>query len=265
MRSFAKLISLLMALAIMVGCLASCNDKNDVPGENQGNNQQQELQSDKYVATINVKFATNDDKMKEAVYALNSSESKLYVDGDKVMLDSSTELEKISVNDNYVYVDGVLYHSTVVVANGKSASSYEKANMSIENRDKLISDLGTGADIGVGDFETHEMTSLGDNITYTCSDISDDAKKSLCDIFASEFAGLGATVQLDSVDYILATEKDRDVSYTLSCHFSITMNGATYTITMHISCTYDYEADVNILAPQNTENYTSVSYDKIFN
>lgn len=265
MRSFEKLISFLMALAIMVGCLASCNNKNNGPDDNgnKDDNQQQELQSDKYAANISVTFATNDDKMKDAVYALNSSASTLYVDGDKVMLDSLAELDNISVKDNYVYIDGVIYHGTLVTANGKSASVYEKANMTAENRDKLIADFGTGSDIGVGDFETHDMTGSNGNFTYTCSDINEDAKKSLGDIFASEFSGLGATVQLDDAEYILTTENDRDESYTLSCHFSVTMNGETYTVTMHISCDYNYDAAVNILAPQNADNYTLVSYEEI--
>ena len=250
MKHIKKLTALTLVTVTLLCCLASC----DLFGGN--------LQTDKYVANVRIVFATEDEGMRAAIDAMSAS-SVLTVDGDNVMVDTQTATTGVMVNDSYVYIDGVIYHSTDVLVNSESASSYEKANMPAASRDDLINKIGVGANIGPADFEISESFTSGDLNTYTCTVINDESKASLQAIFAARFAGLDAVVQLDDAEYTLETYKGRNKSSVLSCHFTILLNGESYNITMHTYYDYDYDAKVNISAPQDTDKYTEVSYEKI--
>lgn len=250
MKHFEKLLALALVIIITVSALASCHLFEG------------ELQTEKYVADVRIVYAADDEAMRAVIDSMSAS-SVLYVDGDNVKVDTQTVSTGVMINDSYVYVDGVIYHAKDVLVNTNSASSYEKADMPAASRDALIAKIGTGANIGLSDFETQETNSSGDTTEYVCSDLNDDAKQSLQDIFAARFAGLDAAVQLDGAEYILETYKGRNTSSALSCHFTIMMSGHTYNITMHIYYDYDYEAEVNISAPQDADKYTQVSYEDI--
>ncbi len=251
MKSLNRIAAMLLALVLAVGVLASCGT-TDTP-----------LQSDIYVATVDISFATNDDDMKAAVQAMKSSGSKIYVSGEDMRIETSAELNNILLSDSYVYFGGTLYHESRLTVDGKSSVTLEKAAMSAENRQQLISDVGAGASIEPIDFNVQEKDGDELNYTYNCSRITGKAKDSLEAIFAAKFSGLNATVELEAAELTVEGENGRTKSTCLSCHFLITMNGQSYEITMHVNTTYDYDTSFGISAPAGSSSYNQVSYDEI--
>ncbi len=242
---------MLLTLVLAVGLLASCNT-TDTP-----------LQSDVYVAMVDISFETDDEDMKAAVQAMKSSGSKIYVSGEDMKIEISAELNNISLSDSYVYFGGTLYHENRLTVDGKTSVTLEKAAMSTENRQQLISDIGAGASIDPIDFNVQEMAGDELNYTYNCSRITGKAKESLEAIFASRFIGLNATVELTGAELTIEGENGRNKSSSLSCHFVITMNGQSYEITMNMNTTYDYDTAFGISAPAGSSSYKQVSYDEI--
>ena len=250
MKNIKKLTALILVLILAMSCLASCDFFKD------------DLQMDKYVANVRMVFATDDANMKAAIDIMSAS-SVLTVDGDNISVETNSVINDTSLQDSYTYVDGVVYHSTKITLDDKFAASFEKADMPAENRDALISKIGTGANITLSDFEVQEMTTSGDSNEYACSEITDEARESLQAVFASRFAGLDAVVQLNEAEYILETYKGRTSSSILSCHFTIIMNGKSFDVTVHTYYDYDYDAIINISAPQDADKYNTVSYEDI--
>lgn len=261
MSVLRKLTALLICMVVLCGCFISCVNPN--PDGNSGQGDEAPLQSDRYVVTVRIKYATNDDKMKAAVDAMGAPGATLTVNGDDLKLVTNANLDDISASNEYTYVGGVLYHATTVAVADKSVSSYEKAAMSADERDRLISKAGTGAAIGIGDFLTQERNTVGDLTVYTCDSVTDEARESLCNIFAARFDGLGAIVRIDSASYQLEMKDGRNHSSILSCNFIVTMDGTDYEITMHLYYDYDYDAEISISAPQDVDGYTEVSVDEI--
>lgn len=294
MSALKKLIALIVCIVMICMCLVSCdeilgniqgNDNtdnsqsgNDQTGDdqnnnqgnnqtgnnNQGNNNQGdvELQSDYYVANITVSYTTNDDKMKAAVEAMNT-ETSLTVMADDLKLVSNVVLNNASVSDEYTYYKGMLYHSNTVKVGDMSLSSYKKATMSDDQRDNLLSKMGAGASVGIGDFAKHDMGRAEGVTTYTCTEMKDDAKNSLTEILASNFDGIGATVEIDSANFVLEVKNGRDQKSTLSCDLVITMDGATYEVTMNLECVYNYSAVTVIMTPTNLDKYIDSTVDEI--
>jgi hypothetical protein len=252
MRSTNKILALLLSLAFVFGAFCSC----ETPEET--------LQSDKYVANVEITFASNDDAMKQAMDSMGNSKSTIYANGDDMRIETSAGLDDVLLSDNYVCLFGILYHEQKLSVGNDVMSTYEMAVVTDVEREKLLADIGTGASIDVEDFEISNKEEQDGNISYTCKNIKSDAKESLQAIYAPNFSAFDATVELSGAELRLETEKGRDKSSVLSCHFVILMNGQTYEITMHITTTYDYDADFKINAPVNIDEYVNVNYDEMF-
>ena len=271
-----KLLALLTCLVIICGCLISCGGNNPPVEENPGNNdnagdniddsenkEEDEIPSNKYVATVKTVYATNDRKMKDAVDAIGTPITTISVDGDKIMIKSNVELDDMYSSSEYICVDDTLYYSTTVGIGEIFASDYKKASVTDNSKNQILNKIGAGASIGTDDFADVETDTYGKISAYTCTGINAEAKDSLLTIFAAKFALLNATVEIESATYYLETVDGRIDNSILSCDFVITMDGQTYSLTSHIYYTYDYEAEVEISVPADTSIYKETSLDEI--
>jgi hypothetical protein len=271
MSTMKKLTALLICLVIVCGFAVSCTPEEpgtgDV-GENGGNGNQNDggdeelnFPTDKYVANVTVTFESDDLKMQDAIAAMGEVTYVVTADGTGLMIESSADIGSISLDEAYTYINGTLYHSTTLTSGDKSASSLEKAAMSDSDRDALLNKIGPGASIGKNDFLQLDMSKDGNYKTYTCSKIKSESADSLCKVFASKFNG-AATVKLDSADYTLVLLGDANDSFILSCSFTVTMDGADYSVTMNMSCDYEYK-DVSVSAPDNADKYSDAELSEI--
>ena len=251
MKLTDRIIALLLLMAVAVGTLASC-DITTGP-----------LQSDTYVANVEVKFSSENAEIKTVIDTMNRN-STIYVSEDDMKIETSVEMEGISITDNYVFFGGTLYHESRATVNGKTAVELKKASMSSENKDQLVADVGAGASIEPTDFNVQEQEGDELNCTYSCSRITGKAKESIEAIYGSKFSAIGATVELSGAEYNLVIANGRRTSSSLTCHFVIGMNGQSYEITVEILTSYDYDATFGISTPANSSSYQLVGYDEIF-
>ena len=274
-----KLLALLTCLVIICGCLVSCgNETPDTGNEQEGNTnvenenndgennvveEPEELPCDKYVATVKIVYATTDWKMKEAIDAINNQTTLISVDGENIKIESEVEIDDMSSASEYVCIDNKLYYSTTLSVGEIYASDYKVADVSENNKYDLLNKVGAGVSIGAEDFGTLEEYTSGKFSSSTCTGISDEAKASLSSLFSSKLALLGATVEIANATYYFETIDGRIDNSTLSCDFVILMDGQEYTITAHISYTYDYDAEVSITVPAEADKYTVTSLDNI--
>ena len=200
--------------------------------------------------------------MKAAIDALSTT-STLTVVGETLKLVTTASVDDISAQNEYIYIDEVLYQSRSVKISDKSVTVLERAAIGADQRDSLISKAGPGAGISIGDFLNFEINTYDDITEYVCSDMLDDSKESLRQIIAESFEGMGAIVMIDSASYRVEIRNDRNQSSVLSCNLVINMDGVDYEVTMHLYYDYDYDADISISVPENADAYTEVSADEI--
>ncbi len=135
--------------------------------------------------------------------------------------------------------------------------------MGENNKNTLLSYVGAGAQISIQDFSTHNISVNNGKFTYTCSDMNKESKDSLSTIFYAAFDSYNATVDIESAEYTLVVDGEKNESSILSCTFKITMDGAEYSLTMNIASTYGYTSNISISAPKDANSYTEVSYEDI--
>lgn len=254
MRAFIKLGCLVVCLTLLFGSLVSCDILDQYLNKN--------IDPDKYVASVRIVFATNDEKMRDAVDAMNST-STINADGNNISVHTSAKAGNCSVDNIYTLVDEILYHKLLIVSDAFSAESLKCAGFGDQERDYVIANAGAGVNLDIDDFYTCEMFSDSGIDTYECSDISDEAKADLEKILASNFATLGASVKIKEAYYILEKRGNVRIGATLSCSFEISMNGQVYEVTMHTYTDYNYFANPGVSVPENFADYTEVSLDEI--
>ena len=264
MKFQTKLLSLALALVMTVCCLASCNlgGNNNINGD--GGSGDVSIDTDVYICDVEIKFATADDKMKDVAYAMSSS-SKILSDGDNLFITTKANTGNVSVKDSYTLHSGILYRETNVTVGDISASERFMSNGESLTKDQLLASVDKSANIGLADFYTIDTI---DTATYTtifyCSELLDEAKERLSEIYSSEFSVLGdAIVILKDAELEIETFLNATQRSILSCHFEIILGGESYEITMHTYKTYNYSILVRFDAPIDTESYKPTSLKDI--
>ncbi len=252
MKIFTKITAFALSLVLALGCLASCDGQTAEPN----------TPDTSYVANIKIKYATNDSKMDEAVSGISSS-SVLSVDGNRAQVITESFSGDATLSESYVLDDGKLYHTTKLALGEMELSENEVASVDDVDTALIITDIGVGADITVSDFYETEMEKSGNITSYTCSDITEESAESIENIFGKSFENTGALVTLEGAEYYMEKSGDQLMYSILSCHFSVVLDGEIYKVTMHIEATYDYEAEPVIDVPDNTSDFSEVSYSDI--
>ena len=250
MKSSNKLVAMLLSLIMAAVALTSCYQPTGP------------LQSDTYVANVDISFSSEDAEMQSVINSMGRN-SKVYVSGDDMKIETSVTMTDLSVIDNYVLFSGTLFHESRISVAGKSVVELKKTSMSEENRKQLIESVGAGASIDPIDFNIQEQDEDGGKTIYNCSRMTSKAKESIEKIYGAKFSAIGATLTLTDAEYYLVTANERNEKSMLTCHFVVEMNGQTYNITMEIATAYDYDTEFGITTPANSSNYQQVSYDEI--
>lgn len=250
MKATNKLLATILTLTIVVGLLASCdivtppvNDARD-PGT--------------YTARVSVRFATNDDKMKDAIDAL-SSDATVLKDGDNLSVTTLSETEDASIHESYILSGGMLFHSLLVKVGEYSLNEYKMAFVSDGEIESIAARIGQGASVGAEDFKTFE--NVGSEIVY--SDILEESKASLVLIMSDKLATIGAEVDITDASLSVTNDGDFIISSVLSCNYEISLNGEVYSVIMRLYTDYDYTSEVMISIPDDADKYQPASLDEI--
>ena len=257
MSTFKKITALLICMVVVCSLLASCQDGTGA-GENN-----EPLPGDKYVATVTIKYTAMDAKIKSAIEAIGTPTVTLYADGESFKSEAFIATMGVAAESEYVLCDGVLYHFYRLSIDELAITTREKANADSTAVDQLVESIGSGASIGVEDFKYSGETKNGNATTYVCNNLNDEAKDSLCRLFAAQLATIDATVRLDSASYEVTMVRGREERSSLVCNFIVTMDGADYTVIMRLNYEYDYDREFSIAAPKDADNYKEVSIEEI--
>ncbi|MBQ8303221.1 MAG: hypothetical protein IJX97_06770 [Clostridia bacterium] len=252
---FERIVALLVSLVLILGCFASC----DIIGNN---DDAEKPEIEAYRADVDIRFATDDNKIKDAVNVM-SSESVVIVNKDNVSINTTAKTKTTEVDRKYTLIDGVLYSKLLVKTGTLSVSENQKASVEGNKKDEILNTFGEGTSIGVGDFYVADIHKDGDNFSYVCSDPFEELKTSLQKMVAARFAAIGATVTVKDVEYQLEVVDGRNNSSILSVNYSINLDGEAYSVIMRLYTTYSYDGDFTIALPEDADNYIEVPYQDI--
>lgn len=251
MKAVNKILAFILCTVMILGTLVSCNGKGN------------KIDTNKYTANVEIKFATNDPAMKDSAYAIDSS-SVIKVNGDNISVSTQAKTGDTTVNEEYILVDDVLYYGLSVSIGDFNSDKYRFTEFGDYEENLIFLEAGNGAHINNEDFDTVNVSGDDKAKTYICSDISSEAKYYLEAVMNKKLDSF-ATATLAEATLNLETKDDAPIKSVLSCDYVITMGGAEYTVTMRLYTTYDYECETVVSAPADVNKYESATFDDIFN
>lgn len=255
MNAVKKTMALILTVMLLASALVSCDMIN--PGAQE---QPEPIDTSSYTASVEIKFATDDDKMKSAVNAMNAS-SVIKVSGEDISVSTTTTSGTTTVSEEYTIISDMLYYGLSVSIGDFSSSEYKRAPFGESGRLEFISAVGGGAHIDNDDFNNVSVTPTAKGKTYTCSGIAKEAKNYLEGLMNEKFGGM-ATAKIADAYLDLETEGTAPKSSVLSCDYLITMGESEYTVTMRIYTNYDYECE-SVVSVDNPDMYVAVSSEEI--
>ena len=241
MKTLKSHLLVALVLAALVFSLCACGKKPDALI----NEADAALDKAPYTINMKVEFESTDPKMADALEKRLSPSLEIAVDGEKFTAKMDMESEGVEKYIKYVFVDGVLY-----------AEIYDGAHTASSRLDtdevglaEITESIGAGTTLNPNDFEVVGAKTRGDTSVITCTEIKEESLEELILELEAEFESLGATVSVEDVALVIQIENGKYHTSVLSCKYVITTDDGDYSVDMTLSAKYDYESDVNIVAP----------------
>ena len=262
MKTFTKQMAWLLVLALSCAGLFSCQQPEVAPSSMDWLQAADEaLEQNDYTAKIETAFSTSDDDMRDAVAALNASDMTLKKKGDDFSIEMQATVGENTLERSYVMVGGVLYHKNMLQVGEKSVSVKQKADASALDVYLALEDVSAGASIGTEDFKTLTPSKDGEVSRVLCTDVKGDTLIDLTEIFGAYFEGATLMINDARLDVTAKDGKYTQTALTLQC--TVLTSSESYEVTVMRTTVYDYSSSVTVSVPEDSADYTSVSYGDI--
>jgi hypothetical protein len=259
-----RLLSVLLVFVMLVGALSSCKqpeketDIGELISEADGH-----LDSQDHTVNITMSFISEDDDMRAALEALDSTSITYAKSGDNINIKLDVVFDNMFVNTSYTVVEDTLYNKIEINATGEIQSLKQRSMLSPAERASVVRDAGAGAVLNHEDFEDVSLEENDSVKIVTCKGIKDESAKTLVDLFKSAYGASTEAVSISDAELVIRLLDGKYNGMYLTCNYAITVSGVTYEVRLQMSREYDYTTPVSISAPEDAAQYTLVPYDTI--
>ena len=274
-----KLLVMLMALAMMVTMLASCDSEpagnaettvaaTEAPTEAPTEPSPEAVMEQANAATMatpyilktSMKFSSDNAEMNQ-IFSAMTMEYPIVMDGDNLSMDMSMDMgEGIKLNMVMTVVDQVLYYDMDVA--GTSAKM--KCTLTDEQMKEFVADSGVEMPVSPEEFANMTMEKKDNTYTIVFEELSDAGKEILDDMIGESLGvDAGATANMKSLSYITTITDGKYDELTLTCEYTMNVEGMSFNVKMDMGFEYEYENVPEIKVPADAADYQEVPYDEI--
>lgn len=259
-----RFLSFLLIVALLVCTMSAC--KSDKSAEDIADiitDAENHLDSTNHTVNIRMTFTSDDEDMKGALGALDSSEITLMSSGDNTAITLEMSFGDDYVDTAYVVIGDILYNTTDACVGDNELNLKQKSRLTAAERASVVRDAGAGAILSYEDFDALALESSDTVHLITCNGIKDESASSLIDMFNSSFGEATDAVSVTDAELIIRIVDGQYNGIYLNCSYSVTVNGITYDVRMQAVREYDFTTPVSIEAPSDADSYTLVPYNEI--
>ena len=257
---YVKVVSLLVALVLALGCLASCEEPT-VAGLIE--DAAAKMSEQPFTATASMTFSSDNETYNQIFSAMSIEDMKILVSGNDVAYSMEMEAMGAKTAIEYTVVSGVIYAKSTVSAFGQTETEKQKATVSEADANKILADMNVSIDVNPEDFVESKLEEDGDTYVITCSGKTDKLNESLMKTLGGLAESFEGSFAISAVNYVVRIKDDLVEKETLSATFNISVQGQEISFTLNMNMAYDYESPVSITAPQDAASYEEVDYGDI--
>lgn len=251
-----RVITLLLLLALCVGCLPSCS-RNFSAATTLGK-AEKELTRNTYVVNTDIRY-TCEDPVVSAVLNAYVMNVPAVVHGDSILIDMSAETMGTATGVTLTVVDDVLYsHNTTTGTPVLLKTSLKGGNMARFLRDSKVS-----MPVGVKEFDTMTLATANGKEIVTCTELTAEGAALMVEVIAAPLRLLAASATVRELTMIATIAYSKYETISLNATYLVTVGGKTHEVGLTMNAHYSYEDVSSIKAPADPDTYTWVPYDTL--
>ena len=262
-----KILSLLLAFAIFLS-FASCSRSGSVRGEEKRRIADEKLAKNKYVMEVELDFYCSDTEVKDIFDQLESSKTKIYVDGDNFRSVNDMFIEydgnKVTFNTEYTVFDGVVYRNMAYTANGATKSSLAFAEADEETVRALIDKITVIGGVNADNYDGCDTKQDDGDVELIYFTPNNDALIALENVMISQLESSCERVKADELTSLtIEFDGKRYESATVQCSYDVTISGKVYKVSMTAEIEFDYDERFEVKPPQNVSEYIRTEIENL--
>ena len=266
-----RIIALLLTVILVALSLASCDLVNssasitaDAAKERFAAAIETLADESTYLSEVKIDFASENEEMNAAIESIVGKGITVWHDGENFKAEYAATVGEYDVEVTYVLVGDKLYREILLYV-GEERATYgqEYADFSDADKATVLRDAGAGVGVSLDDFSDITAKVSGDKLTVSASNMDKSAASSLANILKGRFSGSGASVIIsDDIGYTAVIESGKISSTSISCKYTVILDGETYVLDATITESYTY-TETSVTAPAGADKFTKVELDKL--
>lgn len=264
-----KIITVILSIALVFSLLTSCN-KNKAENktlEEVVKEADEARASDAYLLKVKVDYSAENEDVAGIFEQLERVDINIsFKDGSvKAVSDMSIDYGEGDTRfvTTYTAVDGVLYLDMSYSFGNAFDAIKNKASMKDDTLDLLLAKTSLVGGLKVSDFASTSMEQKNGKYVITCSDVSTEQIIALEKTLSSQLEGSSETVKATDVKMSVEVEDGKYDKLTVYCTYDVTISGDVYPVSMAVELDFDYLSYVEITAPQDVTEYSTVNAEDI--
>ncbi len=274
-----KIIALLLVTVLLSFTLLSCGRskaerilaKADKASADDGS----------FIVVYDYDFTYSDSEISELFYVMNYSTAEMHIQDDKIYTETHTEIPvgatgKVQLTVKQTFLDNTVYvyqrvNNRSNPSNSSSSIEKSKVNLTDEQKAELLGTSGNSIEVEEASFINASMEKTEDGkYVISCSEFSEEFITSLTDSITStlkdDYKKAETSLDRGVIDIVISDGKYE--SATIYAFFSIKLkpkDEKTYSLCTKIDMSFDFESPVSIEGPDDSNKYTTRTYNQVFN
>ena len=246
-----KILAFLMVAVLLCTMLVSCDEDAQALLESADS----ALLENPYKLTVKMNMECDDEEINEYLSMMNI-EIPMTVDGNNLAMDMDMSVMEQTISADVVVYDGVMYYDMAVA--GQTVKM--KCNMTEEEYKKFIDQSNVSMPVDPANFAELTIEEKDGKKYIACGAITDAGLAELNDMMKESLSSVSEEISFKDISYGITLNDGKYDSVDMSTTYTMKIEGQTYTVSVKMVMTFSYENVAKITAPQNTDDYQSVSY-----
>ena len=260
-----KIISIVLSIVLVLSFVTSCSKDKSL--DEVVTAADDARANDSYLIKVKVDYSAEDKDINGIFEQLERMDITLFFKNGnvKAVNDMSIDYGEGDTRfvTTYTAVDGVLYLDMSYSFGNVFNAIKNKASLKDGTVDQLISETSFVGGIKVSDFASTSMEKQDGEYVITCTDVSTEQIVALEKTLSAQLEGTAETVKATDVKMIANVDDGKYDGITVYCTYEMTMGGTVYPVSMAVELDFDYDSYVEITAPANTDEYSTVNVEDI--
>ena len=248
-----KFLALILVLSLICCTLVACDTPQSLIEKANA-----ALQNEPYQMTMKMEFSSDNKDLNE-IFSIMNMEVPVTVDGKNIAMDMSMDIMGTSAGVEVIVADMMMYYNIEVM--GQQVKM--KATMNEEQYKEFMAENNTEMMVNPEDFGELTVEKKDGKKYIACAKISNEALEELNEMMEEALDAVDGKAAVKEVSYGVMLADGKYETMDMTCVYTVTAGGETYTVTFKLGAAFTYDSVAKITAPADADQYQRVDFGQL--